>query len=109
MIIKFREKTIQQDIDFLREYLCNFGFEVHETNGDAYTIFSIVGDTTRFDANSLYAFKFVETVVRIQEPYKKVSRKYKTTDTIVDIGGVKIGGNNVVIIGGPCAVESREQ
>ncbi|MFA5697855.1 MAG: 3-deoxy-7-phosphoheptulonate synthase, partial [Candidatus Izemoplasmatales bacterium] len=54
-------------------------------------------------------FKFVETVVRIQEPYKKVSRKYKTTDTIVDIGGVKIGGNNVVIIGGPCAVESREQ
>lgn len=109
MIIKFREKTLQQDIDFLREYLCNFGFEVHETNGDAYTIFSIVGDTTRFDANSLYAFKFVETVVRIQEPYKKVSRKYKTTDTIVDIGGVKIGGNNVVIIGGPCAVESREQ
>ncbi|MDD3841915.1 MAG: 3-deoxy-7-phosphoheptulonate synthase [Candidatus Izemoplasmatales bacterium] len=109
MIIKFREKTIQQDIDFLREYLCNFGFEVHETNGDAYTIFSIVGDTTRFDANSLYAFKFVETVVRIQEPYKKVGRKYKTTDTIVDIGGVKIGGNNVVIIGGPCAVESREQ
>ncbi|MDD3126134.1 MAG: 3-deoxy-7-phosphoheptulonate synthase [Candidatus Izemoplasmatales bacterium] len=109
MIIKFREDANRQDIDFLREHLLTLGFEVHETIGDTYTIFSIIGDTTRFDANSLYAFKFVETVVRIQEPYKKVSRKYKPTDTIVDVAGVKIGGNNVVIIGGPCAVETREQ
>jgi len=109
MIIKFREGTKKQDIDFLKNHLTGLGFEIHENAGEDYMLFSVLGDTSRFDVNSLYAFKYVDNVVRIQEPFKKVSRKFKADDTIVDVGGVKIGGNEVVLLAGPCAVESAEQ
>jgi 3-deoxy-7-phosphoheptulonate synthase len=109
MIIKFREGTQRPDIESLKLHMKSLGFDIHESVGETYTLFGVIGDTSKFDTNSLYAFKYVDTVVRIQEPYKKVNRKFKLDDTIVDVGGVKIGGNNVVIIGGPCAVESLEQ
>jgi len=109
MIIKFREGTDLQDIEFLKQHMKDLGFGIHESVGQTYTIFGVIGDTTKFDTNSLYAFKYVDTVVRIQEPYKKVNRKFKLDDTIVDVGGIPIGGKNVVVIAGPCAVESPEQ
>jgi 3-deoxy-7-phosphoheptulonate synthase len=109
MIIKFREGTERPDIEALKDHMIGLGFAIHESVGQTYTIFGVVGDTSKFDPNSLYAFKYVDTVVRIQEPYKKVNRKFKLDDTVVDVGGVKIGGKNVVLIGGPCAVESAEQ
>lgn len=109
MIIKFKEGTQKKDIETLRSALMGMGFNIHESIGESITIFGVVGDTTKFDANSLYAYKFVDTVLRVQEPFKKVNRKFKPDDTIVDCGGVLIGGKNIVIMGGPCAVESEEQ
>ncbi|MFA5007073.1 MAG: 3-deoxy-7-phosphoheptulonate synthase [Candidatus Izemoplasmatales bacterium] len=109
MIVKFKENTNHQEIEQLRTHLTGLGFSIHESVGQTYTIFGIVGDTTKFDMNSLYAFPCVDTVLRVQEPFKKVNRKFKLTDTIVDVAGVPIGGRNVVMIAGPCAVESRAQ
>ncbi len=109
MIIKFKEGTQRNDIETLRSALINLGFNIHESVGESVTIFGVVGDTTKFDANSLYAYKFVDTVLRVQEPFKKVNRKFKPDDTIVNCSGVLIGGKNIVIMGGPCAVESEEQ
>lgn len=109
MIVKFRDGTKKQDIEFLKQHLLALGFEIHENIGDEYTLFSVLGDTSQFDPDSLYAFKYVEAVVRIREPFKKVSRKSHPTDTVVDVGGVAVGGNKTVIIAGPCAVESEEQ
>ncbi len=109
MIIKFKEGTEKKDIEILRSALQGMGFNIHESIGESITIFGVVGDTTKFDANSLYAYKFVDTVLRVQEPFKKVNRKFKPDDTIVDCSGVLIGGKNIVIMGGPCAVESEEQ
>jgi 3-deoxy-7-phosphoheptulonate synthase len=109
MIIKFKEGTSRSEIDSLRAFLENNGFQIHESVGQTITLFGVIGDTTKYDINSLYAFKAIDTVVRIQEPYKKVNRKFKPTDTIVDVSGVKVGGTNIVVIGGPCAVESKEQ
>jgi 3-deoxy-7-phosphoheptulonate synthase len=109
MIIKFKEGTEQKDIEILRSALKGMGYNIHESIGESITIFGVVGDTSKFDANSLYAYKFVDTVLRVQEPFKKVNRKFKPDDTIVDVGGVLIGGKNIVIMGGPCAVESAEQ
>ncbi len=109
MIIKFKEGTTPQEINQLRSALTSMGFNIHESIGESITIFGVIGDTTKFDANSLYAYKFVDTVLRVQEPFKKVNRKFKIDDTIVDCSGVLIGGKNIVIMGGPCAVESEEQ
>jgi 3-deoxy-7-phosphoheptulonate synthase len=109
MIVKFKEGTKQQDIEQLRAHLTGLGFKIHESVGQTYTIFGVVGDTSKFDTESLYAFPSVDTVLRVQEPFKKVNRKFKLTDTIVDVGGVPIGGRDIVMIAGPCAVESVEQ
>jgi len=109
MIIKFREGTEQKDIAELKAKLRADGFELHESVGETYTILGLIGDTSKLDPNSFYAYSFIDSVVRIQEPYKKVNRKFKLDDTIVDVGGVKIGGNNVVLIAGPCAIETPAQ
>lgn len=109
MIVKFREGTKKEEIAILKSHLSGMGFEIVENPTETYTLFNVIGDTALFDADSLYAFKCVETVLRVQEPFKKVSRKWKPEDTVVDVGGVRIGGNEVVLIAGPCAVESAEQ
>lgn len=109
MIIKFKEGTKSSQIDQLRTQLKNKGFDIHESVGTTITIFGVVGDTTKIDIQSFYAYDFVDTVLRVQEPFKKVNRKFQPVDTVVDVSGVKIGGKNVVIMGGPCAVETMEQ
>jgi len=109
MIIKLRNNVTNFQIEEIKTHLINKGFEIHESFGESTIILGVIGDTTIIDPNSLYAYEYVDTVLRVQEPFKKVNRKFKPDDTIVDVCGVKIGGKNIVIIGGPCAVESQEQ
>ncbi|MGM0495407.1 MAG: 3-deoxy-7-phosphoheptulonate synthase [Bacillota bacterium] len=109
MIIKFKNDVKENEIDIIRKHLLNKGFELHESTGKTTKLIGVIGDTASFDPNSLYAYEFIDTVLRIQEPFKKVNRKFKPDDTIVDVSGVKIGGKKVVIMGGPCAVESESQ
>ncbi len=109
MIIKLKNNVTEEQILKLKNKLINKGFELHESIGESTHLIGVIGDTVGFDIESLYAFEFIENVLRIQEPFKKVNRKFKPSDTIVDVSGVKIGGKNIVIIGGPCAVESEKQ
>lgn len=109
MIIKLKNNATEEQILKFKNKLINKGFELHESIGESTHLIGVIGDTVGFDIESLYAFEFVENVLRIQEPFKKVNRKFKPSDTIVDISGVKIGGKNIIIIGGPCAVESEKQ
>lgn len=109
MIIKFKNSVTEEQVSKLKSKLLKQGFELHESIGENTHLLGVIGDTTSYDINGLYAYEFIDNVLRVQEPFKKVNRKFKPDDTIVDVAGVKIGGNNVVIIGGPCAVESQEQ
>lgn len=109
MIIKLKNSVSEEQVSRLKSKLLNQGFELHESIGESTHIIGVIGDTTSFDINSLYAYEFIDTVLRVQEPFKKVNRKFKPDNTIVDVSGVEIGGKNIVIIGGPCAVESPEQ
>ncbi|HOO43499.1 MAG TPA: 3-deoxy-7-phosphoheptulonate synthase [Bacillota bacterium] len=109
MIIKLKNSVSEEQVSRLKSKLLNQGFELHESIGESTHIIGVIGDTTSFDINSLYAYEFIDTVLRVQEPFKKVNRKFKPDNTIVDVSGVEIGGKNIVIIGGPCAVESQEQ
>ncbi|HPF42102.1 MAG TPA: 3-deoxy-7-phosphoheptulonate synthase [Bacillota bacterium] len=109
MIIKFKEKAKPEEIALLRDVLQNQGFSIHESTGTSITLFGVIGDTSKFDPNSLYVYDFIETVLRVQEPYKQVNRKFHPEDTIINVKGVQIGGKNVVALAGPCAVESLEQ
>ncbi len=109
MIIKFKNSVTPEQFKELKELMINRGFEIHESFGKSTILMGVIGDTTTIDANSLYAFEYVDTVIRVQEPFKKVNRKFKPDDSIIDVSGIKIGGKNVIIMGGPCAVESAQQ
>ena len=109
MIVKLKRDAKKTDIKHLRDHLINQGFEIHDSVGANYSIFGVVGDTAQFDIRSLYAYPCVDSVIRVQEPFKKVNRKFTPEDTIIDVGGVLIGGNELIVMAGPCSVESAEQ
>ncbi|QGP93714.1 Phospho-2-dehydro-3-deoxyheptonate aldolase [Neomoorella glycerini] len=85
------------------------GFKVHLSRGIERTIIGAIGDKTRLRAETLAALPGVEKVVPILQPYKLAGRDFHPEDTLVPVGELTIGGHQVHIIAGPCAVESREQ
>ena len=109
MIVKLKNGLQNEKTKELIRWLNNVGLEVHPSEGKTYTILGLVGDTAVIDMNSIKAFEIVDTVTRIQEPYKAANRKFHPEDTIVNVGGVKIGGGNFAVMAGPCSVESEEQ
>lgn len=109
MIIKMKKNATSDQIKKVQTHLINHGFEIHDSVGQTYHIFGVVGDTAKYDTRSLYAFESVENVIRIQEPFKKVNRKLKSDDTIIKVKDINIGGDNLTIMAGPCSVESKEQ
>ena len=109
MIIKMKTGANEAQIKQLLSSLEKKGFEIHSSFGETYQVYGVVGDTSKFDIRSLYAYECVGSVVRIQEPFKKVNRKLKSEDSVIDVGGIAVGGKNMVVIAGPCSVESLEQ
>ncbi len=109
MIVKLKNGLKNEKTQELIKWLNNAGLEVHPSEGKTYTILGLVGDTAVIDMNSIKAFEIVDTVTRIQEPYKAANRKFHPEDTVVNVGGVKIGGGNFAVMAGPCSVESEEQ
>ncbi|MDO4860314.1 MAG: 3-deoxy-7-phosphoheptulonate synthase, partial [Bacillota bacterium] len=84
-------------------------FDINFSEGENTTVLGLIGDTSKLDIDLIRALDIVDVVKRIQEPYKSANRQFHPQDTVIDIGGVKIGGGNFQIIAGPCSVESREQ
>ena len=109
MILVLKDNASQAQIDNLIKWLKSLGVDTHLSVGRYQTILGLVGDTSGLDEDLLSSLDFVETVKRIQEPFKNANRKFHPDDTVVDIGGTKLGGGHFQIIAGPCSVESREQ
>lgn len=109
MVILLKQNPDQKQLENLITWLENKNVEIHPTEGSMQTILGLVGDTTAIDIDLLRALDIVEDVKRIQEPYKNANRKFHPKDTVVQVGDVKIGGGNFVMIAGPCSVESEEQ
>ncbi len=109
MIAVLKSSATKQQIDNLVEWFEKQGLRVNESKGEYCTVLGLIGDTTRIDTDLLQGLDIIESVTRISEPFKKANRKFHPEDTIVDIGGVKIGGGNFAVMAGPCSVESEEQ
>ena len=77
--------------------------------GAEYSILGLVGDISTIDIKHIQSLEYVIDVQRVQEPYKRASRKFHPKDTIVKVGDVGIGGNNLVMMAGPCSVENEKQ
>ncbi len=88
----------------------NYDVKVNTWNGVHSTVLGLIGDTTQIDIEYIDAQDFVESVKRVQEPYKKANRKFHPDNTVIDLGnGIKIGDGSLQIMAGPCSVESEEQ
>ena len=109
MIIILKQTAKQEDIAALRGALEGSGLSIHDSKGTETHILGLIGDTSCVDVNALLANDAVEDVKRVSEGYKKANRKFHPEDTVVNIGGHKIGGGHFAVIAGPCSVESEEQ
>jgi len=109
MIVVMRSGASQGSIQSVVERVTELGFRPHLSVGEERTIIGVIGDERALNENVFRAMDGVEKVVRILKPYKLASRDFHPRDTIVSINGISIGDKRIVIIAGPCAVESREQ
>jgi 3-deoxy-7-phosphoheptulonate synthase len=110
MIVAMLETASEDQIQQVTEHLMKMGFAVHRTTGARQSVLAAVGRRIDFDTRDLEVLPGVEKVHRISAPYKLVGRQFRPHDTIIKLPkGVEIGGPEVVVMAGPCSVESREQ
>jgi len=108
MIIVLKHDITPAQKEETREFLERHGYKVREIVGEQDTILGAVG-LVQMDFREVEILPGVDRVIPISKPYKLASRELKSEDTIVRIGGVRIGGGRLAVVAGPCAVESREQ
>lgn len=109
MIITLKSPHDKEQTDSLISWIKGLGLDVHESNGVESTILGLIGDTSKVDIELIRSLDIVDSVNRIQEPFKNANRKFHPEDSIIDVSGVKFGGDNFQIIAGPCSVESEKQ
>src|SRR5690349_12010872 len=110
MIVAMQETATEDQIQVVVEHLIEMGFSVHRTTGERQTILAAVGSRTDFDTRNLEVLSGVMEVHRISAPYKLAGRSFRPQGTVIEFkNGVKVGGKEVVVMAGPCSVESREQ
>src|SRR5579872_1016728 len=110
MIISMRQHATRAEIDHVCERIREFGYKVHSIEGESRVVIGVVGvgDVTAC-LESLEATPGVESAVRISAPYKFVSREFKPEHSAIRVNGVEIGGDEFMVIAGPCSVESEKQ
>src|SRR5947209_1577283 len=110
MIVAMQETASEEQIQQVVEHLIRMGFSVHRTTGERQTVLAAVGARVDFDTRNLEVLSGVEHVHRISAPYKLAGRSFRPQGTLISFpNGLTIGGDQVVVMAGPCSVESRDQ
>lgn len=109
MVIIMKTDASQEVIARIKAAMERIGLQVDQSKGRVKTVMGLVGDTSAVDQGRLLSNENVEAVIRVQEPYKRASRAFHPLDTVVDVSGVKVGGEKLVVIAGPCSIETPEQ
>jgi 3-deoxy-7-phosphoheptulonate synthase len=110
MIVAMQESATEEQIQGVINHLVKMGFEVHRSTGAQQTVLGAVGARVDFDIREIELVAGVQQVHRISSPYKLAGRSFRPEGTIINFpNGVQVGGTQVVVMAGPCSVESREQ
>ena len=109
MIVVMKPNTAEENIQYVISTIKSLGLDAHLSRGKSFTLIGVVGDKREFLEKNPETMPGVDRIVPISETYKLANKLFKPEPTIVDVGGVKIGGDNFVIMAGPCAIESKEQ
>ena len=108
MIIVMNQSATKDEIKHVEEMLINLGFNTHPIYGDVKTVIGAIGDKRSVDPQYILNLPGVDNIVPIMKPYKLASKELKQTKTVIDMGDFTIGGDDIIVMAGPCAVESEE-
>ena len=109
MIIVLKPNTSKENVARVEQLIKRKGLDTHVVNGAEMTVIGCIGDTTRVDPKIFEVDSSVDKVMHVQEPYKLANRAFHPEDSVIDVSGVKVGGENLALIAGPCSVETYEQ
>ncbi len=109
MIIVLKPGSTDADIRHVERKIHEFGLRAHLSKGEFVTVIGAIGDERKLNVGQLKAIQCVENVLPILKPYKLASREFRKADTVVEVNGAKIGGEDFAVMAGPCAIESEEQ
>src|SRR5512142_1666529 len=109
MIVIMKRGATAEEIAGAIEHIESLGFKAHLSSGEERTIIGVIGDERPIEPEHFELLPGVERAMRILHPFKLASRDFQPEDTKVRINGVSVGGDQVIVMAGPCSVESREQ
>ena len=109
MVVVMQERASDEQVQKVIAKLIEMGFDVHRSTGALKVVLGAVGGTRQVDTRLIEVLDGVQEVHRITEPYKLASRTFQLDDTIITIGDLRIGGDEVIVMAGPCSAESEEQ
>lgn len=109
MIIVFKPHAKEEDVNKVIQRINDQGLKTHVSKGELSTVVGLVGDTTKVDPRQFEVDECVSRIMKISEPYKLANRLFHPEDSIIDVDGIKVGGNHLTLIAGPCSIESKEQ
>ena len=108
MILTLKTGTSRKEADKVIKKVKKLGYRPHVSRGVDVTIIGMIGERAERYRDTFEAMETVDHISEIEKPYKLASREFKKENTVIDVDGVKIGGNTIVVMAGPCAVESKE-
>ena len=109
MIIVMKQNAPLTAVENLETELNNRGFKVSRSQGESKVVLGLIGDTFKLDERDFLGNEWVEKVMRVQEPYKRASRSFHPQNSIIDVSGVKVGRKKLVVMAGPCSIETPKQ
>ena len=109
MVVVMQERATELQIEQVVAHLVELGLDVHRSTGVSRTVLGAVGDDRNLDPRLLEMLDGVSEVLRVTEPYKLASRAFRPEGTVVSMGDVRIGGDEVIVMAGPCSAETAEQ
>lgn len=109
MIIVLKPNSPKAQVNNLIEWIESQGLRTHVSEGEYNTVLGLIGNTSSIDADLVEGLEIVQAVKKVSDPFKQANRKFHPEDSVIEAGGIKIGGGNFVFMAGPCSVESKEQ
>ena len=109
MVVVLEKNVTDSQLENIIKHLEGFGFSIHKSTGDEQIVLGAIGVRPEFDIRKVKILDGVADVYRITEPFKLASRSYKNEDTILKVKDVEIGGNEVIVMAGPCSIENEDQ
>lgn len=108
MVVIMKERSTPEQVEHVIAQLVGFGMDVHRSTGASRVVLGVVG-SGKVDPRLIELMEGVHEVVRISEPYKLASRTFKADDTVIAVGDLQLGGDEVIVMAGPCSAENEAQ